>query len=430
MRSGLIVGTSQLLFVPAAKNRALTKPPPDTLKFFPRLHLILLTNITAAAIATAMSSAPPVFVAVVGVGGVGKAFLAQWEPLRHTLTKQAPAVDLRLLAARRSSHQVISHDYSGLNASDVLSQMNEANNTPTQLMDFLVQAPGPVVLVDNTSDLDWARSYPDILSRGVSIVTPNKKAFSDTDDLWRRIFAAARNGPSGPSTGGYIFHEATVGAGLPVLSTLRDLLDTGDRVTRIEGVFSGTMSFLFNSFQPLSADAEAMPFSAAVARARDLGYTEPDPRDDLNGLDVARKLTILARLAGVSVDGPTAFPVESLVPSALSSCPDASTFLTRLPDHDAEMDRRRAAATAKGAVVRFVGSIDVASRALRVGLDELAPAHPIAGLQGTDNLIAFHTERYGARPLVVQGAGAGAAVTAMGVAADMIRVVRLLQRSS
>jgi homoserine dehydrogenase len=188
--------------------------------------------------------------------------------------------------------------------------------------------------VDNTSNQEVAEAYPLFLEKKVSIVTPNKKGFSGSYQLWRNIFAAASNGSG---SGGWVFHESSVGAGLPVISTLKELVETGDEVTRIEGVFSGTMSFLFNSFMPVGGGGGA--FSAEVKKAKELGYTEPDPRDDLNGLDVARKLTILARLVGLEVESPTSFPVQSLIPKELESSKSGDEFLQRLPAFDGDMEK-------------------------------------------------------------------------------------------
>jgi len=142
---------------------------------------------------------------------------------------------------------------------------------PTQTLEFLKAAPGPVIVVDNTSDESLATSYPLFLSNGIHIVTPNKKGFSSNISLWRDIYGAAANG--GNPKGGYIFHEATVGAGLPVLSTLKELVETGDRIKKIEGIFSGTMSFLFNSFAPLDGNNGGKGFAACVKEAQQLGYT-------------------------------------------------------------------------------------------------------------------------------------------------------------
>jgi homoserine dehydrogenase len=285
-----------------------------------------------------------------------------------------------------------------------------------ELVDFLTCSPAPVVFVDNTAALDVAGCYAELLSKGISVVTPNKLAFSGALETWDEIWAAARNGArtpgqqAGAKPGGYLFHESTVGAGLPVLSTLRELVDTGDEVRRIEGVVSGTLSFLFNEWDPAAPPAggaagAAAAFSAVVRRARDLGYTEPDPRADLGGLDVARKLTILARLAGLRVESYAAFPIESLVPEKLKTVEGVDAFLEGLADFDGEMEAVRAEANAAGKVVRYVGSVDVVKGEVKVGLQRFDRSHPIAGLKGSDNIISFYTKRYGDNPLIIQGAG-------------------------
>lgn len=283
------------------------------------------------------------------------------------------------------------------------------------MVEYLATAPAKVVLVDNTSSQDVAELYPLALKQGLSIVTPNKKAFSGSYQLWQDIFSAAA------TSGAKVYHESSVGAGLPVISTLKDLVDTGDSVTKIEGVFSGTMSFLFNSFAP--TEGKGGQWSDEVKKAKTLGYTEPDPRDDLNGLDVARKLTILARLAGLPVESPTSFPVQSLIPKELESCTSGDDFLEKLPAFDQQMEDTKAEAEKAGKVVRFVGSIDVTANKVKVGLEMFDRAHPIAALKGSDNIISFYTKRYGNNPLIIQGAGAGGDVTAMGVTSDLIKVL-------
>lgn len=198
-----------------------------------------------------------------------------------------------------------------------------------------------------------------------------------------------------------------------------------DTANARQGVFSGTMSFLFNSFQPLGGGGGK--FAAEVKKAKELGYTEPDPRDDLNGLDVARKLTILARIAGLPVESPTSFPVQSLIPKELESASSGDEFLQRLPEFDAQMDKLKDEASKEGKVIRFVGSIDVPSKQVKVGLEKFDASHPIAALKGSDNIINFYTKRYGSNPLIIQGAGAGGDVTAMGVTGDLLKVIRVLQ---
>lgn len=191
-------------------------------------------------------------------------------------------------------------------------------------------------------------------------------------------------------------------------------------MTKVEGVLSGTLSYIFNSATP------DRPFSDVVAEAKRLGYTEPDPRDDLSGTDVARKVVILAREAGLELEL-SDVSVESLVPASLAS-PDLSPadFMAGLPAHDAEMAARLAAAAANGAVLRYVGVVDVAARTGAVALREYPGDHPFAGLAGADNIISFTTARYAAQPLVVRGPGAGAEVTAGGVFSDLLRLAAYL----
>lgn len=362
---------------------------------------------------------------LVGCGGVGKCFLTQLSQLASRVSHDPAApIYLSLILLARSSKVLCHGDYKPIQLSCWESQLQQSSQhllSLQQIAEFLAKAPEHVVLVDNTSNQEVADAYPLFLEKKISIVTPNKKGFSGSYTLWKEIFGAAANG-GGP--GGYVFHESSVGAGLPVISTLNELVETGDEVHKIEGVFSGTMSFLFNSFMPVGGGGGA--FSAEVKKAKELGYTEPDPRDDLNGLDVARKLTILARLAGLDVESPTSFPVQSLIPKELESAKSGDEFLEKLPQFDGQMESLKKEAAAEGKVVRFVGSIDVGKKDVKVGLEKFDASHPIAALKGSDNIISFYTKRYGSNPLIIQGAGAGGEVTAMGVTGDLIKVLRLL----
>ncbi|KAL1840026.1 hypothetical protein VTJ49DRAFT_897 [Mycothermus thermophilus] len=364
----------------------------------------------------AAASARQVNIAIIGVGGVGKCFLSQLEQL----ASRRPDPKLVLTYISSSKKALYSTDHVAIPLAGVTSALAASEQPPLplpKLVDFLGTSGSKTVLVDNTSSQDVADAYPLFLDRGISVVTPNKKAFSSSYKLWQDIFAAAAR------SGAKVYHESSVGAGLPVISTLKDLVETGDEVTKIEGVFSGTLSFLFNSFAPVSGGAGGNKWSAEVRRAKELGYTEPDPRDDLNGLDVARKLTILARLAGLPVESPTSFPVQSLIPKELESVGSGDEFLDKLPAFDGQMEDIKAEAEKEGKVVRFVGSIDVATKQVKVGLEKFDKSHPIAALKGSDNIISFYTKRYGSNPLIVQGAGAGGDVTAMGVTSDLLKVL-------
>ncbi|KAA8635163.1 hypothetical protein SMACR_06351 [Sordaria macrospora] len=257
-----------------------------------------------------MASARQVNIAIIGAGGVGKCFLSQLESLAARRQNKQKLVLTYIATSKKA---VYSDSYSPIALDSVVSTLSSSSQAPLalpKLVDYLAASGTKTVLVDNTSSQDIADAYPSFLRRGISIVTPNKKAFSGSYKLWQDIFAAKEEG------GALLYHEASCGAGLPVISTIKDLVETGDEVTKIEGVFSGTMSFLFNSFAPTSGSGGGK-WSAEVAKAKELGYTEPDPRDDLNGLDVARKLTILARYAGLEVESPTSFPVQSLIPKEL-----------------------------------------------------------------------------------------------------------------
>ena len=334
-----------------------------------------------------------------GVGGVGRHVIAQL----HLISKDYP--NLRLCHISRSRNSLYAQDFEQPLPFDSwerdLAQAAQEPLSLNGLLKYLASAPGKSVVVDNTSSSDVAAAYPMFLKQGISVVTPNKKAFSGSLELWKDIFSSVRS--SSNLTGGYVYHESSVGAGLPIISTLKDLVDTGDEVARIEGVFSGTMSFLFNTFAPVQGTGGV--WSDEVRRAKAAGFTEPDPREDLNGLDVARKLVILARLSGLDIQNTSSFPVQSLIPKELESVESADEFMEGLPRFDGAMASMRDDANAQGKVVRFVGSIDVKKAVLNVGIQTFDKSHPIAALKGSDNIISFYTKRYGSNPLIVQGGG-------------------------
>lgn len=263
------------------------------------------------------------------------------------------------------------------------------------------------VIIDCTASGEVAQHYPKWLASGIHIVTPNKKANSAPMDFYRALRDARRVG------GTHYLYEATVGAGLPVIQTLRDLRETGDDVTSIEGIFSGTLAYLFNVYDG------SREFSEIVVDAKQRGYTEPDPRDDLSGMDVARKLIILGREMGLTLEM-SDVKVESLVPSGLEQG-SIDQFLGRLPQHDAAMKARFEAARARGKVLRYVGRLTAAGEAT-VGVVELDAKHAFANIALTDNVVRFATARYNSNPLIVQGPGAGPEVTAGGIFADLLRL--------
>ena len=268
------------------------------------------------------------------------------------------------------------------------------------------------VMLDCTASDEVADRYAGWLERGIHVITPNKKANAAPLSSYLRLQDLGRK------LNTHYLYEATVGAGLPVITTLRDLVQTGDKILKIEGVLSGTLSFLFNSFVP------GRPFSEIVKEARSLGYTEPDPREDLSGTDVARKAVILAREAGFGIELAD-IPVQSLVPTALEGEEDAEDFVAGLAAHDDDMERLRVDAESAGEVLRYVAVVSSDGEA-RVELRRFGQTHAFARTCGGDNVIAFTTERYSEQPLIVQGPGAGPAVTAGGVFADLLRLASYL----
>jgi aspartokinase/homoserine dehydrogenase 1 len=268
------------------------------------------------------------------------------------------------------------------------------------------------VILDCSASDEVAEQYPRWLSAGIHVVTPNKRANSGPLDLYDELHEARR------AAGSHYLYEATVGAGLPIIQTLRDLRETGDEIRRIDGILSGTLAYLFNVW-----DGQ-QPFSAIVRDAKANGYTEPDPRDDLSGTDVARKLVILGREMGLRLELPDV-ELEGLIPSTLGAC-GVDEFMTRVPELDAPMLERFKAAAANGCVLRYVAALDAGSGRATVGLVELDRSHPFANINLTDNVVRFVTSRYDRNPLVIQGPGAGPAVTAGGVFADLLRVCAYL----
>ena len=267
------------------------------------------------------------------------------------------------------------------------------------------------VIIDCTASEDIANRYAGWLERGIHVVTANKKAFSGPTDYYEQLQQSAARG------GTHYFYETTVGAALPIIGTLRKLLDTGDRIHSIDGIFSGTLAYLFNVFDG------STPFSEIVRDARASGYTEPDPRDDLSGMDVARKLTILARELGVPVEIGD-FPVENLIPEDLREG-GIDGFLDGLARYDGDMLALYEKARDAGCSLRYVAALDEDGK-LSVGLQQVPADSALSNVQLTDNIVRFKSDRYAQNRLVVQGPGAGPQVTAGGVFGDLLELSQQL----
>jgi len=352
-------------------------------------------------------SAQTISIGLIGPGNVGRALIDQ---LREAIPRLKRSANLDLRVRAIASSRQLWTSATGTLPEDVDAQL--ASSTETADLDRFTahvhaeHLPHAVIIDCSASDA-VAERYAAWLAAGIHVITPNKQAGAGPLERWHAIRDACA------SSGARWRYEATVGAGLPVVQTLRDLIDTGDELVAVEGILSGTLAWLFNSYDG------SKPFSALVREAHAMGYTEPDPRDDLSGTDVARKLVILAREAGREL-ALEDVEVSGLVPPALLAL-GRDDALAALESLDDEMAGRLHAARTAGCVLRYVARLDRDGSA-SVGLAELPAAHAFANLRLTDNIVQFTTRRYDTNPLIVQGPGAGREVTAAGVFADLLRV--------
>jgi len=350
-------------------------------------------------------------IGVIGTGLIGSTFLGQLSSRIEELMMRR-GIDLRVRGIM-NSRKMILHD-----RQLALENWHEelwASSTEADVERFVnhvhaVHLPH-AVLIDATASAELPRHYETWLSRGINIITPNKKSNAGPLDSYRNLRETARKYQR------YFLYETNVGAGLPIIHTLRGLIETGDQIIKIEGVLSGTLSYIFNSLDG------ARTFSEIVREAHGLGLTEPDPREDLSGIDVARKLVILAREMGLDVEL-EAVRVESMVPEDLRSA-SVAEYLSTLEKHDHAVSGLLSSARSRSQVLRYVGTIDREGQ-MSAGLRTYPLDHPFANLTGSDNIVSFQTARYHTQPMIIRGPGAGPEVTAAGVFADLLRLASFL----
>ncbi|MFC3550968.1 homoserine dehydrogenase [Lysobacter cavernae] len=358
----------------------------------------------AAAVEPARSAAAavvPARIALLGTGTVGSAVLTRlsaWSGL---------PLGKRLSLVHVANSRQAASDRSGL-APDEAGQrlMLAPQSSSLDAIEAALRGVGPRIVIDATASEAVAERHAHWLAQGIHVVTACKIGQGTSLSRWRSIRVAAAAGDTGYGD------SATVGAGLPLLRSLRELQAGGDRIHAIAGVLSGSLAWLFNHYDGMR------PFSALVRQARDAGYTEPDPRDDLSGEDVRRKLLILARAAGVELEAADV-DVTSLVPAELAIL-SRDGVDAALPALDAPLRERYAAAYKRGERLRFIARLQ--DGRARVGLESLPADHPLAGGAGTDNRVAIWSDRYREQPLLIQGPGAGAEVTAAGLLDDVLRI--------
>ena len=352
-------------------------------------------------------SAQTLSIGLIGPGNIGGTLLDQLASESDRLRKEFD-LDIRVRGIASSKKMLISEEGIDIRAWRELFQTTAvAYNEEIFLSHIAAQYYPHAVIVDCTSSSERAMQYAKLIERGFHIVTPNKKAGSGPYDYYRKLMDTSLR------TGRKFLYETTVGAGLPVICTLKDLRETGDRVISVEGMVSGTLCWLFSEYDG------TVPFSSLVKKAKSLGYTEPDPRDDLSGMDVARKTVILSRELGYSTEV-SDIAVQSLVPESMQNL-SSEEFMARLHEMDEHMLSLYNEAAARGMKLRYVGRVAEDGKC-SVSLSEYPLDHPFSQAKGTDNVISFRTARYDSQPLVIKGPGAGPEVTAGGVFADILRL--------
>jgi aspartokinase/homoserine dehydrogenase 1 len=358
-----------------------------------------------------LSDTKVINVFIVGVGLIGSTLLKQVEEQKSYLLNEYN-IDFKIIALANSRKKIF--DANGIDLSVWKDRLH--NSVENMSIEAFIQEMEQLnlpnsVFIDNTASPLIANFYDKILSASISIVTPNKIASSSGYKQYRTLKELAKKHDV------VYLYETNVGAALPVISTLQDLVNSGDRIMKIEAVLSGTLSFIFNTFD------KTRKFSAVVKEAKLKGFTEPDPREDLSCSDVARKILILTRECGYAMES-TDVVIHGFIPENCLNAPSVEDFFIELEKSDAYFEEIRDKAEKEGKVLRCIARFE--NGKADIALQSVSREHPFYQLSGSDNIIAFTTARYPERPLLVKGAGAGAEVTAAGVFADMIRIANYL----
>lgn len=343
---------------------------------------------------------------MVGAGLVGQKLLEQINEQNETLRKEHQ-LEVCLVGIANSKKMAFSDTGISLDAYGKALVDGEASNMPLFIQKMAEMNLRNSVFVDATASDAIPIFYESILEKSISISTPNKVAASSSQLQYQRLKKLAR------MYNARYEYETNVGAGLPIITTIQDLVRSGDNITKIEGVLSGTLSFIFGAF------TEGAKFSDIVKEAKEKGFTEPDPRVDLSGKDVARKIVILAREIGLEMEL-SDVKIAPVLPKNCSDAPDIPTFFKELEASDDYFDGLRQKAEKEGKVLRMVAKLE--NKQCHIGLEAVDSTSPFYTLQGGDNMIAITSKRYTPYPLVVRGPGAGADVTAAGVFAEIVKI--------
>lgn len=348
---------------------------------------------------------------LVGPGHVGSTLLNQINR-QLAMLKEKDSTEIKIIALANTKKMLF--DSGGIQLAkwkeNLLSSPDKTNLDA--FVNRMSSLPLPnKVFIDCTASDEVVKKYRSILENGISIVTPNKRANTQDYEFYNELRKTAKKRKV------RFLYETNVGAALPVIGTIKDLIYSGDEIIKIEGILSGSLSYIFNSY------TNGKPFSEIVREAKERGYTEPDPREDLNGLDVARKLLVLSREIGFKIEL-NDIEVESLVPPMNNSENAEKNLFEELKKLDKHFEARRNEAVKKGKTLKYVATLS--SEKIKAGLEEIDVAHPFYNLSGSDNIFSIMTKYYNPQPLVIKGPGAGTEVTASGVLSDLIKVSNYL----
>ncbi|UZJ41224.1 bifunctional aspartate kinase/homoserine dehydrogenase I [Prosthecochloris sp. SCSIO W1101] len=352
-----------------------------------------------------------VHVFIAGTGTIAKSLIGQLRDHTYTLRKE---MELDVVVCGMANTRMMAVKDGGIdlrNWEKALKPREDGKTIKNYIERIKARNLHNSIFVDCTASGEVAESYPDLLASNISIVTANKLGVAGSWALYETIRDAQH------SSNARFLYETNVGAGLPIINTLNDLRNSGDKIIKIEGVLSGTLSYIFNELR------KGGKFSDIVSQAKGAGYTEPDPREDLSGADFARKFLILGRELGYRLDYED-IECESLVPEHLRTDMSVDTFMEKLSSADAGYDEKIRKAAENDMTIAYAGEISEGKA--RISVKMLPLSSPVAGLNGTENMVVFTTDRYLDTPLVVKGPGAGGEVTAGGVFADILRIASYL----
>ncbi|MNI21735.1 Bifunctional aspartokinase/homoserine dehydrogenase 1 [compost metagenome] len=343
----------------------------------------------------------------IGTGNIGATLFKQLED-QHDFLLDKNDIEIKVVGISNSRKMLFNTE--GVELNNWSAEL-EKNGSEADLALFIEKMKAlnlpNCVFIDNTASKLPATYYEDIFKSNISIVTCNKIANSGKYAQYKTLRDTAHK------HGVDFFYETNVGAGLPIVRVLKDLMLSGDRILKIEAILSGTISYIFNNFK------DDATFFNVVKQAQELGYTEPDPRDDLGGIDFMRKMLILARDAGYPVEAEDV-DLGPILPAACLKAETVDSFYAELQKENAYFEDMKARAARENKVIRYIGKLE--NGKVSIAIQFVDENHPFYALSGSDNIISFTTERYKERPLVVKGPGAGAEVTAAGVFADLVNV--------